>query len=64
MRILVPYFRKKYARIWEQKSLPVWYREHWQNREMPTPVPIAFQRVETPSKRNDSVRKHLQNKTM
>lgn len=46
-RILVPYFKKAYVRKWEQKSLPVWYREHWQNLEVENEIPPVFQRTST-----------------
>lgn len=42
---LVPYWRKQYIRKWELKSLPLWYREHWQNKEIEKPIPEPFKRV-------------------
>ena len=42
---LVPYFKSQYCRRWEMKSLPVWYREHWQNLEITTETPDVFKRA-------------------
>ena len=42
---LVPYYKKQYCRRWEMKSLPVWYREHWQNLEIKSETPDVFKRA-------------------
>ena len=42
---LVPYWKRQYNRKWENKSLPLWYREHWQNKEIIKEIPPAFQRI-------------------
>ena len=48
---LVPYFKQQYCRRWELKSLPVWYREHWQNLEIKQETPTVFQRaIKEPAK--------------
>merc|ERR550525_644086 len=44
-KILVPHFKKQYCRRWELKSLPVWYREHWQNLEIKSETPEVFKRA-------------------
>lgn len=47
-KIQVPYYKKQYARKWEMKSLPFWYREHWGNLEIEQETPLAFDRRTSP----------------
>eukprot|EP01084_Bolivina_argentea_P114875 204421_1 len=56
-RLLVPYFKSQYCRRWEMKSLPVWYREHWQNLEVKTETPDVFKRAVKEPHKLEKIRK-------